>query len=278
MKVFDPRFESGWHAALELKYARQNARTILASRRHSGPLLVQKALYPELDVCHSVILHPPAGIAGGDVLRLEVELAAGSKALLTTPGATKWYRAQDQPARQILHFDLAPHASLEWLPQENIVFDGSRAEMELEVRLGVGAVYCGWEVCCLGRLASGERFRNGYMRSTSSVYYDDDLIWRERGRFAGGDRLLDSPIGLAGKRVFGSFIAAADVLPSALLQTTRALGGPPGCAITQLPKIWIARYLGDSTEAARNYFRALWQLVRPKLLARTAIAPRIWNT
>lgn len=278
MKICDAVLERGWHAKLELKYARQNARTILASRRHNGPLLVQKALYPEPDVCHSVILHPPAGIAGGDVLQLDVELAGDSNVLLTTPGATKWYRAKDQPARQNLHFDLAPGAALEWLPHENIVFDGGRAEMEIDVRLRGAAVFCGWDVVCLGRLASGETFANGYMRSSASIYHDEKLIWRDRGRFAAGDRLLDAPTGLAGKRVFGTFIAAANFLPANLIDAAREFEAPAGCAITQFPKVWVARYLGNSTEAARDYFRALWRVLRPGLFNRTAISPRIWST
>lgn len=278
MKICDAVLERGWHARLELSYAQRNDRTVLAQRRHSGPLLVQKALYPEPEVCHSIILHPPAGIAGGDVLDLEAELGAGSKVLLTTPGATKWYRTRAEPARQTVRFNLGPGASLEWLPQENIVFDGSRAETKTEVRLARGAVFCAWDVYCLGRLASGETFRSGYLRNSSSIYYDGTLVWRERGRFAAGDRLLDSPIGLAGRRVFGTFIVASDSLPAGLLESTRTIAAPAVCAITQLPKVWLARYLGDSTEAARDYFRALWHVLRPNLLDRAAVAPRIWST
>lgn len=278
MKICDAVLSQGWRANLELRYARQGARTILASRRHSGPLLVQKALYPEPEVCHSVILHPPAGVAGGDVLQLDVDLAADTAVLLTTPGATKWYRARADSAEQSLRFRVGAHASLEWLPNENILFDGSIAKMDTEIRLAQDAMFCGWEVYCLGRLASGESFIRGAMRNSASVFYDERLVWHDRGNFIAGDRLLDSPIGLAGKRVFGTFIAVAAALPVNFLEATRAIPAPPGSAITQLPRVWLARYLGDSTEAARDYFRALWRIVRPSLLARDAVSPRIWST
>ena len=64
--VAPPR-QQGWHAALSLAYARRGERSVLVRRSHVGPLVVQRPLYPEGDtVCHTVLVHPPAGIAGGD--------------------------------------------------------------------------------------------------------------------------------------------------------------------------------------------------------------------
>ena len=60
--------------------SRGKTRTI-QERRHAGPLIVQKAIYPEGEqICHVVIVHPPGGIAGGDQLTLEIDLAANSSA------------------------------------------------------------------------------------------------------------------------------------------------------------------------------------------------------
>ena len=76
-----------WRAELALDYRLQDGRTVLA-RRHRGPLQVQKALYPEgQGLCHTLLIHPPGGIAGGDSLSIDVAVQSGAQALITTPGA-----------------------------------------------------------------------------------------------------------------------------------------------------------------------------------------------
>ncbi|MEP6943996.1 MAG: urease accessory protein UreD, partial [Betaproteobacteria bacterium] len=97
----DARPASRWHAALRLRYEREGTRSVLAARTHSGPLVVQRSLYPEGDaVCQNIIVHPPAGMVGGDSLSIDVDAAPGAHAQLTTPGAAKWYRSAGPTARQ----------------------------------------------------------------------------------------------------------------------------------------------------------------------------------
>ncbi|MGB5651682.1 MAG: urease accessory protein UreD, partial [Sedimenticolaceae bacterium] len=74
--------------------------TVLAERQRHGPLAVQRPFYPEGGVCHVYLLHPPGGVVGGDVLGIDVKLAQGAQALITTPGATKFYRSAGALARQ----------------------------------------------------------------------------------------------------------------------------------------------------------------------------------
>ena len=99
-------------------------RTVLARRRHHGPLVVQRPFYPEPNgTCHLYVLHPPGGVVGGDRLSVDVRLARGAaRALLTTPAAAKFYRTQGLRAAQRLHMRVGAGSRLEWLPQENIVY------------------------------------------------------------------------------------------------------------------------------------------------------------
>ncbi len=242
---------------------------MLARRCSDGPLVVQKPLYPEgPEVCHAIVVHPPGGIVGGDELSLEVKTEG--HALLTTPGATKWYRSAGPWAKQRLVFEL--DGTLEWLPRETIVFDAALAQLDCEIRLGGAARYIGWEIVCLGRTGSGERFSRGKLRLDMRIVKDGTLVWLERGEVDGGGALMRSPIGLDDRSVFGTFVAT-DV-PAELVTECRKIVP----AATLLPGLLIARYLGDSTEQAFRQFADLWGLLRLALTGREAEPPRIWRT
>jgi urease accessory protein len=268
-----------WHAELELGFERRGERTVLASRRQDGPLAVQKPLYPEGDgVCHAIVLHPPGGIAGGDELEIAVRASDHAHALLTTPGAAKWYRTAGPWASQSLTIEAGEGARVEWLPQETIVFDGALASMKTEVRLAAGACYLGWEILCLGRSGSGEHFARGACRLEASLQRDERLLRIERGTIDGGSPLLESAAGLAGQTVCGTLLAAAGEL-QALLAPCRELKPESGAgAVTLLPGVLVARYLGASSEAAKCYFTQLWRLLRPAVAGIEAREPRIWST
>jgi urease accessory protein len=280
MRLADPIHLRNWRAELALDYERRGPRTVLAARRHDGPLVVQKPLYPEGDaVCHTIVVHPPAGIAGGDELEIAARAGAGAHALLTTPGAGKWYRSAGPWARQSLTFELEQGAFLEWLPQETIVFDGALADLRTEVRLAADARFIGWEVLCLGRTGSGERFTNGACRLRTAVTRDGRPLWHERGDIEAGSALMSAPAGLGGKTVCGTLYAAAAQLGAKQVASCREVAPAAGqSAVTLLPGVLLARYLGDSSEAAKWYFGELWRRLRPSLAGREAVEPRIWST
>jgi urease accessory protein len=271
---------AGWQAHLRLEYAFVRARTVLTGRTHSGPLTVQKALYPEgPDVCHTLILHPPGGIAGNDTLAVDLKLNEGARVLITMPGATKWYRTEDAPATQKLNAKVGAGATLEWLPPETIVFDRAAVRMQTSIDLD-GGNYLGWEVLCLGRTASGETYDAGDIRQATEISVAGELVWSERCRLNGGSRLLAAPAGLNGAPVSAILLAAGQTVVPELVAKCREikLEGPARNGITAMPKIFIARYLGHSSEQAKCYFIDLWRLLRPCFTECEAVTPRIWTT
>lgn len=284
-RLADPSLDSGahaegWRARLDLGYRRVGERTVLSSRAHHGPLVVQKPLYPEGDaVCQSIVIHPPGGIVGGDWLALNVDAGERTHVQLTTPGAAKCYRSAGPFAQQRIHLGAAKGATLEWLPQETIVFDGAKVDLEIAIELTDGALFIGWDVICLGRRAAGERFDRGTLRQRLTLARDGGTVFAERAVLDGGAPMLMSPVGLQGYPIFGTFLAAAPAITDVMLESCRHVGAMTGDgSVTRLPGALIARYRGASASAARHYFIELWRRVRPALALREVVTPRIWNT
>jgi urease accessory protein len=256
---------------------------LLASRRHDGPLVVQKPLYPEGEApCHTIVVHPPGGIAGGDELEIEARLGGGAHTLLTTPGATRWYKANGLGARQRVRLQVAAGGCVEWLPQENLLFDAARATMAVDIALAESARYVGWEIVCFGRVAAGERFATGGLRQSTMIRIGGRLVWNERAILDAGDPLFRSPLGLAGRSVTGTLLVAGAAIPATAVERCRELAGGVAAedraGVSNLAQVFVARYLGASAERCRALFAALWAALRPVTLGREACPPRIWRT
>jgi urease accessory protein len=240
---------------------------------------VQKALHPEGEaVCHAIIVHPPAGIAGGDELLIDVDAGPGVHALLTTPGAGKWYRSRGPWAAQRVAIRAEAGAVVEWLPQETILFDGAAADIRLEATLAPGARLIAWDITCLGRTGSGERFEQGHLKFETRVRLGGRLAWLDRGRIGPGARVARSAAGLGGRTVFGTLIASGEIADTCLAACRGEAPRQGEGAVTRMPGLMVARYRGDSSEAARAYFTALWTRLREPVLGRAAVPPRIWST
>ena len=273
--------DAGWVARLELGFRARDARTVLASRRHVGPLQVQRPFYPDGErACHVYILHPPGGVVGGDSLTIDAGVERGAHALLTTPAAGKLYRSDGANAQLTQELKVADGAWLEWLPQETIAFDGARVTSETRVTLTGTAGFIGWEILCLGRPAADEIYAHGEFMQRFEIWRDGAPLWWERNALAGGAPVLNAPWGLAGRSVVATLVAvgrAPGVLP-ALRELLNAEHDDGEFSVSQLHDVLVCRYLGNSAEQARAGFTAAWRLLRPALWGVEAVPPRIWST
>jgi urease accessory protein len=277
-----------WHGHLTLNYRRESDGRCTALDRHEGPLRVLQRLYPEgPGICHHVLVHPPGGIVGGDRLEIEAALAEGSHALITTPGATRFYRSAGAPAVQQLRARLAPGSRLEWLPLETIAYDACLAENRMVFELAPGAEMIGWDVLALGLPAAGLGFRRGRYQQ----HLELPGRWLERGLIRADDAvLLDSPLGLAGRKVLASlWCAAGQALPAtrreALLETARAvidadttgLRASAGCTAPEAGVV-VLRLLADRVEAAMALLSRVWAAWRRVAWQLEPCPPRVWRT
>jgi urease accessory protein len=274
-----------WHARLDLDYRLEQRRSV-ARFRHEGPLRILQSLYPEGDtVCHNVLVHPPGGLVGGDTLDIRVRAAAGSHGLVTTPGATRFYRSEGELARQHGELVLEAGARLEWLPLEAICYSGCRAENRLVLRVAPGAELIGWDVSALGLPGAGKPFEHGSLLQ----HIELPGIWLERGRIDAADRrLLQSPIGLAGQRCIASifFVAGSPIARArrdAALDAARALAEAHALrdsagATSPHDEVVVLRVLAPMVEPAMQLLRTVWQAWRAALWDLHGQLPRIWRT
>lgn len=267
----------GWQARLRLGFRSTPNKTILAERYRHGPLSVQRAFYPEEDLCHVYLLHPPGGVVGGDTLDIHVDVADNANALITTPGAGKFYRSCGPTAQQQQHLNVSG-GSLEWFPQENILFPGAEVTISTQVRLDSQAQFIGWEINCLGRPTINERFDHGEAIFKFALWRDDHPLLIERMAVQ-GETGLTGCAALRGDPVVASLYATLD--DATLINRIRTLIDADEnrrLGITHTDGVLIARYLGDSTEQVRNLFKRIWKDLRPIILNRPACEPRVWNT
>jgi urease accessory protein len=265
----------GWQAQLDLGFKHQHGKTVLAHRRHTGPLMVQRPFYPEGEVCHVYVLHPPGGVVAGDSLAINLNVASQSAALVTTPAAGKFYRSEGELARQVVALAVEADASLEWLPQETIVYEGAQVAAQMRLELATGARFLGWEVLALGRPAAGEGFTAGVAGLDWHIFRAGALFYRERMRI---DALaFAANWGLNGHSACGTLFAypaTADQLAA----VQALLGDSPGRGVTLIEDLLICRALDARADRLRDFFQDVWRLLRPDVIGREACAPRIWAT
>ena len=277
------KVERRWLAELKLGFEFDGRRTILSERLHYGPLIMQKPFYPEGEVCHVYLIHPPGGIVGGDELHLNVNVNKNAHALLTTPAATKFYRGNDFQAKQIQNINVSAGCKMEWLPQETIFFSGCEANTKTIVNLEDDAQFIGWEIICLGRPASNEIFEQGYIRQVVEVWRDEKPIVIERSKLHGGDEILQSAWGMQGFVAMGTMIVtnADNLVLDAVrenIEKQNLDSNTIRLSTTLIKDVLICRVLANQAESARESFIDIWKTLRPLVMQRPAAPPRIWYT
>ena len=278
-----------WNASLQLDYSLRESSgsgKTVAHFNHTGPLRILQSLYPEGDrVCHNVLVHPPGGLVGGDTLDLTIDVAPGAHGLLTTPGATRFYRSDGETALQHTNISAASDARMEWLPLETIAYSGCLAENRLTLNLQPGAELLGWDITALGLPAANKSFESGYF----CQHLEMPGVWLERANIKALDALLlNSPVGLAGYRCFATlfFVAGSKLSRQRRQDALDAARGVievhPLCATAGATspdgQVVLVRVLAPVVEPAMALLRSVWLAWRRQLWQLDAGSPRIWST
>jgi urease accessory protein len=273
-----------WHGSLRLDYTLEAGRSV-ARFAHDGPLRILQSIWPEGDgVCHNVLVHPPGGLVAGDALQVTVTAQEGSHGLVTTPGASRFYRSDGELALQDVRVRVEAGARIEWLPLEALYYSGCRAENRLMLDVAPGAELLGWDVAAFGLPQAAQPFVRGSVLQHIELHGH----WLERGRIAAEDsRLMDGPLGLAGHRCLGSlfYVAGADVARARrdqLLDAAREVmaAHPLVTAVGATapgPRVVVVRVLAPLVEPALQLLKAIRRAWRPILWSLPGLEPRGWT-
>ena len=167
---------------------------------------------------------------------------------------------------------------MEWLPQETIYFDRCVARQQLVVNIDHASRFIGWDINCFGRQAGNHPYNTGVATVTMRVLNDGIPILQERLVVDGGSD-VDRLSGLRGATVSATMLAVAPSLDSShWLSLVRPVLPSADFAATQIDSVLAVRYLGSSVEKARGGFIKAWMALRPLIMQKPAVVPRIWAT
>jgi len=271
--------ENGWLANLSLKFSGREDKTIISHRKHYGPLVIQKPFYPEGEVCHVYLLHPPGGVVGGDQLTLDIDVNKAGHALVTTPAAGKFYRSDGRVAKLKQSLRVEAGSTLEWLPQETILFSGCEVKMQTIVQLEGDAQFVGWEILCMGRPACGELFDKGSARQHFEIWRDNKPLMLDRSQLAGKDEVLSEMWGMQNYTVTGTMMVVnvdKEMLQKVRENLSKLSDGL--ISATLINDVLVCRALAHQAEYIRFAFIDIWKELRLDLYGRKACEPRIWST
>ena len=276
--VYNNTSKLGWIAELNLNFSRSKEKTFLSKRNHIGPLTIQRPFYPEGDICHVYLLHPPGGIVGGDSLTVNTNSEEFSKALITMPGATKIYRtSQNKFSKVNQNITIQKNSVLEWLPMETIIFPGACSNISTKFSLNENAKIAAWEIQCLGRPAIQEKFNMGEINLNFEVWRDEKPIIIDK--FQVNESNLDNIAGLRGYPVLGTFVLSID--DEQMVNTIRDLIPDNDlyvAGVTQMDYLIIIRCLSFKTHLIHEIFKNIWVKTRHLIAGKQASSPRIWST
>ena len=273
-----------WRGSICIETRRERGSTRLSALQHEGPLRIQRPFSQDDGSCHIYLIHPPGGVVGGDALFVEFEGHENTNTLITSSAASKFYSCEAGLPKQHISQNLTVNKGslLEWVPHENIFFEGSKTQLHNKIMMSNESRFFGWEIMVLGRLESDKTSFGGTLRSATTITKNDRLIHRDFFEYSPGmDRCS---WGLNGQRVIGSLIATSAYIEdeefARLFSDIKKKLGSSSFGATRKKGLFLLRYLGSSVEECKNGFNAARDALHQSealMFGCHGVRPRIWN-
>ena len=253
-------------------------KTIFKSKSTS-PYKVLKSNHDKEGRCILPILHTAGGLVGGDLLEFEANLEENSKVLLTTSSAQKVYgsvgRSKINPegifSKQKNLITILDNSHLEYLPQETIIFANGLYEQKFKVTISETSSFLFTDLIRLGRSSSGESIESGVFRSKLEVMRNNDLYddWEYVDQIELSKESYEAKSGMNYMPVFGSliWICEKDFSKSKINNLVENIKkifykSDNHLSIGILENGISVRFLGNSSQDARECFFCIWKQIR----------------
>ncbi len=238
--------------------------------RQSGAL---KVLFPKRkDVLEAMVINTAGGITGGDRFEIRATAGASSQLMLTTQAAERAYRAQPgQRGRMYTQLRAQPDATLFWLPQETILYDGAAFVRRLVADISTSSRFLMVEPILFGRRAMGEDVTDLFFRDHIEIKHEGRVIYRDGVALEGRvSSQLDRPAIGNGARAAASLVWYAPQA-SGKLNKIRAFLGAAGGATMLSENLLTLRLLAEDGFALRRHLLPILDLLTENAL------PQSWR-
>jgi len=178
----------------------------------------------------AVLINTAGGLTGGDRFSWEVDVAAGARCRVITQACEKIYRSTGDAAHIGVKLAVAAGASLEWLPQETILFEGSNLRRDYDASIEPGGRLLAVEAVILGRSAMGETDIRARLHDRWRVKWGKRLIFADDLRLDDPASIAGRPALLNGAKAFASVLLVADDAEACLDAVRSALGDAGGAS------------------------------------------------
>ncbi|MFF0308751.1 urease accessory protein UreD [Streptosporangium sp. NPDC004379] len=266
---------------LDLAFERIGDRTELTGHYQKAPLHITRPLYPDPEapgLPYVMVMSSGGGVLQGDRYRVDVSCGPGAAVRLTTQGATRLYRMEQDYATQLVRLTVGPGGHLEYLPDKTIPFGGTRYYQRIDVTAHPDSTVVLGETLLAGRLARGER--HAYTAYCGDVEVRDTvgrLLFADPLRLVPEERAVTGPAVMGPYGVLASLYVVtgaeparplADAMHGVLIRT----GLRAGAGVLPGERGAWARVLGERSPEVETAFGQVLDTVRGLLPG--ASAPR----
>lgn len=223
----------------------------------------------------AVFINTAGGITGGDHMQWEADVASKGHLVVTTQACERSYRSTGEVAQVETRLSVGVNAHIDWLPQETILYDGSKLDRRLNADLADGATLTAIESVLLGRDAMGEDARDALLRDNWRITRNGRLLHAEATTLSAKKAERDGISLLAGNKAFATIlhVAARSDRADALLRKVRnAFPQDRSIAASANGQRLVIRAMAESGLALRR-------MIVPVLIELTGAGslPRLWH-